>query len=83
MRNRSLFTGLILAVAVVAVAAALMRLRVPRGPVLVAELRTGSGLRYAGGTLSALGTYTFAFVIWRPIEASPAARTVPLGVARA
>ena len=49
MRNRSLSVGLLLLVAIVATIAAIMRLRVPKGPVLYAELRTASGLRDGAG----------------------------------
>lgn len=40
----------------------------------------GTPLLAAGGSLSALGAYTFAFVMWRTIGGAPAARTVPLGI---
>ena len=45
MRTRALYLGLLILVAVVALAAAMVRLRGSRGPVLYAELRTASGLR--------------------------------------
>ncbi len=51
--------------------------------VRVSRAAVGTPLLATGGTLSALGAYTFAFVIWRTIETAPAARTVPLGIARA
>ena len=45
MRNRLLSVGLLFLVAVVATVGAIMRLRVPHGPVLYAELRTAPDLR--------------------------------------
>jgi ABC-type transporter Mla subunit MlaD len=45
MRTRALSLGLLILVAVVALAGAMIRLRGARGPVLYAWLRTGSGLR--------------------------------------
>ena len=51
--------------------------------VRVSSAGLGTPLLAAGGTLSAIGAYTFAFVIWRTIDASPVARTGPLGIAGA
>ena len=45
MRKRALYLGLLILVAVVALAAAMVRLHGSRGPVFYAELRTASGLR--------------------------------------
>ena len=45
MRTRALYIGLLVLVAVAALAAAVVRLRAAHGPVLYTELRTASGLR--------------------------------------
>jgi hypothetical protein len=50
--------------------------------VRVSRADVGTPLLAAGGTLSALGAYTFAFVLWRTLGAPAALRPVPLGMAR-
>ena len=50
--------------------------------VRVSRAGVGTPLLATGGTLSAIGAYTFAFVIWRTIDAQPVARPVTLGMVR-